>query len=101
MTGPSHPETPCCPANGSQPPFGNPPQHDPKTFRWEPDTGATSSERATAASMGAFVAREHASFCLALGDNFYGGHGVANEYDPLFKGTFEDVFTAPAKLRSV
>jgi tartrate-resistant acid phosphatase type 5 len=56
----------------------------------------TTPAQATADSMGKFVARADAKFCLALGDNFYGGHGVANEYDELFKGTFEDVFVAPS-----
>ena len=32
---------------------------------------------------------------LGLGDNFYDS-GVKNEYDPRFKETFEDVFTAPS-----
>jgi tartrate-resistant acid phosphatase type 5 len=35
------------------------------------------------------------TFTVAVGDNFY-DDGVKNEFDPRFKATFENVFTAPS-----
>ena len=35
--------------------------------------------------------------CWGLGDNFY-DNGVVNEYDPRFKETFENVFTADSLM---
>ena len=45
--------------------------------------------------MGEIGATIQADAVLGLGDNFYDS-GVKNEYDPRFKETFEDVFTAPS-----
>ena len=53
----------------------------------------TKQEVATAAGMGKVAEAKHASFALALGDNFY-TFGVDSVNSSRFKTTFEDVFSA-------
>jgi len=55
----------------------------------------TSCETQVAASMGRIAASNNAQLIVGVGDNFY-DDGVANDTDPRFKYTFEDVFVAPA-----
>jgi len=50
-------------------------------------------QKEVAAQMGKTAAEVNANFIIAAGDNFYPS-GVISEQDPLFKYSFEDVYTA-------
>ncbi len=50
-------------------------------------------QKEVAAQMGKTAAVVNASFIIATGDNFYPS-GVISEQDPLFKYSFEDIYTA-------
>jgi len=50
-------------------------------------------QKQVAAQMGIAAADLNAQFIISTGDNFYPS-GVISEYDPLFKYSFEDIYTA-------
>jgi tartrate-resistant acid phosphatase type 5 len=50
-------------------------------------------QKEVAAQMGKTAAAVNASFIISTGDNFYPS-GVMSELDPLFKYSFEDIYTA-------
>jgi acid phosphatase len=52
-------------------------------------------QRGVAEEMGRLAAQIDSRFTLALGDNFYNA-GVQSVDDPLWKESFEDVYTAPS-----
>eukprot|EP01084_Bolivina_argentea_P304912 526684_1 len=58
----------------------------------------TADEVDTAKIMGEIGSDVAVDAVWGLGDNFY-NDGVVNEYDPRFKETFEDVFTASSLLK--
>jgi tartrate-resistant acid phosphatase type 5 len=49
-------------------------------------------QKQVAKQMGKTAARQHSAFIITTGDNFYPS-GVASEFDPLFKYSFEDIYT--------
>jgi acid phosphatase len=58
------------------------------------DWGSVTPQQAGVASqMGVYASSFNASFVLALGDNFY-DDGVANDTDPQWQSTYQNVFTA-------
>lgn len=50
-------------------------------------------QKQVADQMGKVAAATFSQFTIAAGDNFYPG-GVISEFDPLFKYSFEDIYTA-------
>ncbi len=50
-------------------------------------------QKQVAAQMGKTASEVKAQFVIATGDNFYPS-GVTSEFDPLFKYSFEDIYTA-------
>jgi len=52
-------------------------------------------QKAVARAMGALAEKTNPEFVVALGDNFY-ETGVKSTTDPLWKTSFEDVYTAPS-----
>lgn len=50
-------------------------------------------QKEVAAQMGKVAANASVDFIIAAGDNFY-PRGVASEHDPLWKYSFEDIYTA-------
>jgi len=50
-------------------------------------------QKQVAAQMGKTAAEIKSQFTIAVGDNFYPS-GVVSEFDPLFKYSFEDIYTA-------
>ena len=49
-------------------------------------------QKQVARQMGKTATNQHSAFIIATGDNFYPS-GVASEHDPLFKYSFEDIYT--------
>jgi hypothetical protein len=49
-------------------------------------------QKEVAEQMGKTASAQHSNFIIATGDNFYPS-GVVSEYDPLFKYSFEDIYT--------
>lgn len=50
-------------------------------------------QKQVAAQMGITAEQMHAQFIISTGDNFYPS-GVISEHDPLFKYSFEDIYTS-------
>ena len=49
-------------------------------------------QKKVAKQMGKTATKEHSAFIISTGDNFYPS-GVVSEFDPLFKYSFEDIYT--------
>jgi hypothetical protein len=49
-------------------------------------------QKQVARQMGKTAAKQHSAFIISTGDNFYPS-GVISEFDPLFKYSFEDIYT--------
>ncbi len=52
-------------------------------------------QKPVAYQMGEVASKLNADFIVTTGDNIY-YNGVADEYDPLWKASFEDIYTAPS-----
>ncbi|MCM3876004.1 MAG: tartrate-resistant acid phosphatase type 5 family protein [Thermoanaerobaculia bacterium] len=59
--------------------------------------GGEFGQRDVAAQMGAFAERSPVRFIVSTGDNFY-EYGVKSAADPLWKRSFEDVYTAKSLM---
>jgi hypothetical protein len=69
--------------------------HDALNFILMGDWGRNGEDhqKSVASQMGKIASLASVDFIIAAGDNFY-PRGVASEYDPLWKYSFEDIYTA-------
>jgi hypothetical protein len=85
----------CIGCSVNKQPAGNTtPVYTPLNFLVIGDWGRNGADhqKQVASQMGKTAAKQHSAFIISTGDNFYPS-GVISEFDPLFKYSFEDIYT--------